>query len=276
MGLGREAFSLYAHLYEKGFFTEIHSVIELGSQEMKAAVENDILQFLKTIGSQNPQLDFKKAQATIGKRPVSKRLIRPFNMPAKVIYQWLGVKDYESIDSNGDSGARIFDLNEDIRKKYGYAKTFDLVTNHGTTEHVFNQYACFKNIHDLTKTGGYMLHGLPFQGYVGHCFYNYQPNFYLDLALANEYDVKGMWVVVDNNFVVPYSKDLVQRQRKSCSTDMLLFCLLQKKKDLPFRIPFQGKYVEVTQLDVVNNLKFRRPHKPLWRKVISIIMKIKI
>lgn len=275
MGLGREAFSLYAHLYEKGFFKEVHSVIELGSQEMKAAVESDILHFLKAVGNKNPARDFKKAQRALGKRPLSKRFIRPFNMPAKVIYHWLGIKEYESIDSNGDSGAHIFDLNEEIREKYGYTKTFDLVTNHGTTEHVFNQYACFKNIHDLTKTGGYMLHGLPFQGYIGHCFYNYQPNFYLDLALANEYDVKGMWVVIDNYFVVPYSKDVVERQRNSAK-DMLLFCLFQKKKDKLFQVPFQGKYVEVTQLDVIHNLKFRRPKKPLWRKIVSKIMKIKI
>lgn len=276
MGLGREAFSLYVHLYEKGFFREINSVIELGSQETKALLEDDILQFLKALGSKMPRQDFIKAQRTRGKRPLSKRLIRPFNLPARVIYQWLGVKEYYSIDSNGDSGAYIFNLNEDLKKKYNYSKTFDLVTNHGTTEHVFNQYTCFKNIHELTKNGGYMLHGLPFQGYVGHCFYNYQPNFYLDLALANKYELCEMWVVVDKNLLLPYSRRIVEYYRRHFATDMIIFCLLKKKSNKSFQMPFQRKYIEVTQTGLVDNLKFRPPRKPLWRKVLSRIMKMKI
>lgn len=276
MGLGREAFSLYAHLYEKGFFREIKSVIELGSQETKAYLKSDIIQFLKVIGSKNPEKDFILAQKKKGKRQLSKRLIRPFNMPAKIVYKWLGINEYESIDSNGDSGAYVFDLNEDIGKKYSYTKTFDLVTNHGTTEHVFNQYMCFKNIHELTKKGGYMLHGLPFQGYVGHCFYNYQPNFYIDLALANRYEIRGMWVVIDHNLLVPYSREKVEYYRKNFATDMLIFCLLKKTVDYPFQMPFQGKYVAVTQTGLVDNLKFKKPKKPLWRKIVGKLMKIKI
>ena len=65
-------------------------------------------------------------------------------MPGKYLYEWLGVTEYDSIDADGLYGAHVFDLNKDIGESYNFKKQYDLVTNHGTTEHVFNQYRCFK------------------------------------------------------------------------------------------------------------------------------------
>src|SRR6185436_17673571 len=55
-----------------------------------------------------------------------------------------------------------FDLNTDkVPPEWGQ---FDLVTNAGDTEHVFNQVNCFTAIHDLTRVGGVMCHQLPVAG----------------------------------------------------------------------------------------------------------------
>ena len=40
-----------------------------------------------------------------------------------------------------------------------------------------------------------MLHGMPFSGWYDHGFYNFQPTFYLDLAIANNYGNLGLFYV---------------------------------------------------------------------------------
>ena len=110
----------------------------------------------------------------------------------------LGFTKYLAIDVNTDMDAVAMDLNTDISKQYNWTEQFDLVTNNGTGEHVFNQYTVYKNTHDLTKVGGYMIHVLPFYRWVDHGFFNTQPNLYPCLALQNNYDLKGLWIGTSN------------------------------------------------------------------------------
>ncbi len=66
---------------------------------------------------------------------------------------------------------------------------FDVVANFGTTEHVFNQFLCFWNIHVATKVGGFMVHVLPSSGFLYHCLFKYEPKFFLLLAQQNNYRI---------------------------------------------------------------------------------------
>ena len=105
----------------------------------------------------------------------------------EAFYRALGFADYKAIDVNDKFGSLMMDLNLDLAEHYGFRDQFSLVTNNGTGEHVFNQYAVFKNVHDLCRPGGLMLHIMPFELYVNHGFYAYQPGLYFDLAAANGY-----------------------------------------------------------------------------------------
>ena len=60
---------------------------------------------------------------------------------ARALYQALGFADYKCIDAIDQHGALNFDLNLDLQATYGFDEQFDLVTNFGTSEHCFNQYA---------------------------------------------------------------------------------------------------------------------------------------
>ena len=71
-------------------------------------------------------------------------------------------RSYLAIDVNTDMDAVALDLNMDLEKHYGFKEKFDLVTNNGTGEHVFNQYMVFKNVHNLCQVKGFMIHVLPF------------------------------------------------------------------------------------------------------------------
>jgi len=86
------------------------------------------------------------------------------------------------------------DLNYSIKGYKDLYSIADITTNHGTSEHVFNQVTFFEAMHLMTKENGHMLHVLNCQGWAdgggyGHGFYLYQPKFVKLLAEANEYEL---------------------------------------------------------------------------------------
>jgi len=122
---------------------------------------------------------------------------------AAAYYACLGARSYTAIDVNDTYGSLVMDLNKDLAAEYEFRQQFDLVTNNGTGEHVFDQAAIFRNAHVLTRTGGLMVHVMPFVNYVNHGFYSYHPNLYHALAVANRYRVLGLGMATrDGNGVI--------------------------------------------------------------------------
>lgn len=91
-------------------------------------------------------------------------------------------------------------LKIDLRKKIDVKKhgQFDVITDYGTTEHVENTddggfYEAFKNIHNLCKLGGYMIHETPLTGHwIGHGFNYVTQEFYKKLAEDMGYQILDM------------------------------------------------------------------------------------
>jgi hypothetical protein len=134
--------------------------------------------------------------------------------------------EYVSIDFDGKFGALKLDLNEatlfDV-VDLGIDPRFDIVTNHGTTEHIFNQAAVFKLMHDLTKTGGVMIHAVPTPKFgPSHGFYFYDETIFDDLAHANNYEILQKYRQPD-----PYEIILVAFRMPVLAS---------------FRMPIQGQY----------------------------------
>lgn len=150
---------------------------------------------------------------------------RGIGTPAKPFYESKGIK-HISVDINGKDGAVPLDLSKEIPMRRGGG--CDVLTNHGTTEHIHNQDIVFKNIHNMCAEGAYMIHQVPIPGtWRGHCIFYYDLEFFDKLASMNGYEVienrllnEGMyvdnramiWCVLrklnDSDFVgIPYSID---------------------------------------------------------------------
>lgn len=103
---------------------------------------------------------------------------------------------HTSIDLNGQNGALRLDLTKPID-----LAPADIVTNHGTTEHVSLQEPTFKNIHNLCKVGGYMLHTVPLIGtWPGHGEYYYSLEFFSQLAKLNNYEVLQLKTINEGEY----------------------------------------------------------------------------
>jgi len=117
---------------------------------------------------------------------------RPGAQPA--FYSIFGGGSYRSLDLTDPRADFALDLNLPLPVDVG---CYDVVTNFGTTEHVFNIGQAFANIHKLLKVGGIQLHAIPSYGYIDHGFYNIHPCTYLDMARANEYEIVDV-LYIDN------------------------------------------------------------------------------
>lgn len=114
--------------------------------------------------------------------PQSKRL-------AEHWYREHGAGHYESIDANG-RGTIYHDLNEPMTP----GQRFDLVTDFGTSEHVFNFGECWRTIHKLTKPRGFIAFEKNLDGHRDHGFYNVQVTAWVSLAEANSYHVERLTI----------------------------------------------------------------------------------
>lgn len=200
------------------------------------------------LGNQRFRTDKKLRSKTydmLGIPPASPTTVKEF-------YESIGFKKYIAIDVNTDKDAIALDLNLDLRKDYNYKEQYDLVTNNGTGEHIFNQYTVFKNVHDLCKEGGVMIHNLPYTGYIDHGFYSFQPNLFIALAHANNYSIQEISVgtsdsdfikVINHNYVhSKENKELMNIWRDNLDKNLLIAVILKKNKNSEFKMPIQGRY----------------------------------
>jgi len=192
-----------------------------------------------------------------------KRIMENEKFTTKDFLLALGYSDYNSIDINGAENSFQFDLNEDLFEFYKFKEVYDLVINNGTGEHIFNQYALFKNIHNLTNTNGIMLHILPFIDWINHGFYNYNPIFFADLAASNQYVIlditlanrNGAELSLKNKKLIQIMfeqikpdydssfKKIIENAKAQLGNNIFLVVILKKVVSKIFSIPLQGKYL---------------------------------
>jgi hypothetical protein len=246
MGIGLPTLYLYHRLQENSYFKDFQRVIELGSQDVYGEPAQIVSVLKSLFGSEVNDTT---------------------QITAKALYQSIGFKLYQCIDADGVNDALVFDLNQDIQKVYGFSEKFDLVTNHGTTEHCFNQHACFLNIHNLCDLGGLMVHVLPVQGYVNHGLFNYNPSFFYNLAAANKYTLIGAYLSTCKSHdpalyslpgLIPYRESLIQSLMDfQGEPDMGLYVILQKVKEQEFSMPYDGHYLDSSLLEDTYSLQDR-------------------
>lgn len=156
-------------------------------------------------------------------------------------YKFLGFSQYESIDFDG-KGTISLDLN----KPHGWLEIgsqFDLVTNNGTGEHIFNQQAVFETCHNLCKQNGHMLHVLPWINWRNHGFYNFHPSLFRDLAEANGYEIVSIFAGNRDGMVTHEGIEFGEDKNPTpTDQNIMLVCCLKKLGNNEFQVPIQEKY----------------------------------
>jgi hypothetical protein len=229
MGIGAAAIELYRQLKLQGVLDDVKSVMELGSQDFWCPQKNLIKSLFAAFNRPEPDPELLTTSFSNQK-------------PARLLYEGIGMA-YNCVDVDGRSGTLVLDLNFDSPPKEHWGK-YGLVTNHGTSEHILNQYNVFKMMHDFAKPGGVLIHAVPFTVHLEHGFFNYQPNFFEALARYNSYETLGLWVGPDWQLAsyIPWDPILLDYLAFNSKTTHLLVAAHRKMYNKPFCVPFQEIY----------------------------------
>src|SRR5437899_798768 len=158
MGLGPPIIALYHQLKILGVFDNVSSVVELGSQSVWCPQQTMMRNLFRAFGRAAPGDAVMKSFAN-------------WTGAARDLYEHLGMT-YACIDLDARFGSLTLDMNFDTVPSEHRGR-YNLTTNHGTSEHILDQYNVFKMVHDLTCTGGLILHAVPFTVHLEHGFFNY-------------------------------------------------------------------------------------------------------
>ncbi len=230
-------------LWESGLVRETNSILELGEQNWFGDVDSRQISDFINLCEKNPQRKNKLENelAHVLETEPEEKL---FDL-AKIFYKAIFNFDvYRAVDFHGTSASEKHDLNYPVP----ITEQFDIVTNLGTAEHIFNVAQFFETVHEKTKKGGFMIHFFPNQGCYDHGFYNFHPTFVFDLARTNNYGIASL-VYSNTRQSPPELLSILERpvyvQRAitgELSDYSHLFTVLVKMESRPFQFPQQGYY----------------------------------
>jgi SAM-dependent methyltransferase len=107
----------------------------------------------------------------------------------KCFFSAYGFTNVLSLDfSNYESADIVFNLNES-ETPINYMNSFDVIIDGGTIEHVFHIPNVMKNITNMLKVGGRIIHFSPSSNFVDHGFYMFSPTFFNDYYSSNKFEI---------------------------------------------------------------------------------------
>jgi len=217
----------------RGFFDQLGQVLDLGSQELHVRYD-DFVYMCRNAGLAPDDEDFE----TLKNFPGSPRCaLRPF-------WRLLGATSAVCSDINREHGATYIDLNQPLNDAALQGR-YDLVTDFGNNEHVFNVGEAYRTMHRLCRPGGLMWINQSVYG--GNGFFNFDQSFFEGMAAANRYSILYAAYVVycagdplTNQFHVPCSKDLIECFDSSKVARLGVTYLFRKTEDNEFSPYYQN------------------------------------
>jgi SAM-dependent methyltransferase len=228
---------LNLELWGRGFYKDIKSVAEMGSQEIHMTLEEfDSLVNAACVPGYNKE-DFKELENFPGTP----------RCPAKKLYKMLGAEEYTCVDINSEHGALALDLNYPMEDTSFYNR-FDLVTDFGTNEHVFNVVEAYRTMHRICKPGGLIVID---QGVVdGNGYFLFDYSFFEGLAAANNYKIIFASYVISPKpkskhfpsaqYLIPAAPQLLHSLDLSKVAYVGINYVMQKQTDEDFKYAYQA------------------------------------
>jgi len=237
MGISIAAVQNTLELHHLGYFKNSSNVLEIGSQELHLK-KNDLKELFDYVGLDSKLVD---SYPNIDNYPNTPRC------SSKYFYQSLGFQEYKSIDINSEHGAINYDLNKPFEDKSLFNK-FDVVTDHGSCEHIFNVSECYRTIHNLTKKDGYIIIA---QGLLkGNGYFLFDKAFVEGMSAANNYKIIFSSYTIstgtktkngsNHQFHIPQTESLFDSINFSKIRNIGIYAVLQKQSNDDFKIPYQN------------------------------------
>jgi SAM-dependent methyltransferase len=187
MAIGSLTIDWLTLLRQRGILPEKAAVLDLGPQDVttkRSVVDRAARQLF---GS--PETATEMVEAVFDGETFRRDGQLPF-------YRLFGAESYASLDLSDPRATFACDLNLPLPE----IGRFDVVTDFGTSEHVFNIAQSYANIHRILSANGVALFTPPTFAFINHGFFNIHPMVFAELAAANGYELAD-FRYIDNMFV---------------------------------------------------------------------------
>lgn len=160
---------------------------------------------------------------------------------AQSLFSAMGMR-FTAVDLVASRGSeRIVNLNEPLASDLVGA--FDVVLDAGTMEHCFNVGQAIRNIIDMAKVGGFVVHLNP-MAMINHGFFNFSPTFYHDFYGQNGHQLVAPIYGVSVNGINVTSYKLEPTKRLNVDDrNAMIMSVVRKAHGKPPAWPMQSKYL---------------------------------
>jgi len=160
---------------------------------------------------------------------------------AQSLFAAMGMR-FTAVDLVASRGSeRIVNLNEPLEPDLVGA--FDVVLDAGTMEHCFNVGQAVRNIIDMAKVGGFVIHLNP-MAMINHGFFNFSPTFYHDFYGQNGHQLVSPIYGVSVNGIDVKSYKVEPTKRLSVDdSNAMIMCVARKAHGGSPAWPMQSKYL---------------------------------
>ena len=192
---------------------------------------------------------------------------------AATFFSMLGLRGYTDLDlySPDAEPGIVHDLNRPVPADL--EASFGLVLDSGTMEHVFDVRTCMRNIVEMVRLGGWVIHISPANGQIDQGFYQFSPSFFFDYYTANGFDRPAAWLLEWNVrdswepfAAIDYTYGMYMNGLLDPDRAVLTCFLARRARDVPEQIPTQGFYDPERTLPVAAGDWSREHHEPLRRR----------
>ena len=189
----------------------------------------------------------------------------------EILIKHLGASSVDSIDNSDFEKANIVhDMNEELKI---IKKRYDTIIDFGTSEHIFNINQNLRNISNLCKSGGRIVHCLPANNQCGHGFWQFSPELFFSLYdelngyqstklyLIDSYDARNYWQIK--------KKPKNERLELNSFTPLYIFVSTIKKLDNTIQKAQQSDYEHAwkKKSDNINIIEIKKSIiSAVWKK----------
>lgn len=248
MGLGLCGVRLNLELHARGLYQGFTSLMDLGAQDL-LLTKPQLMNAFMAAGIPFDPNEFSRLDDLPAKR-----------MGAEAFYRTIGFKRYACMDIGGGlsgiephlrpilakGGMRWNALKQDLNHPLAHPDllgSFDVVTDYGNNEHVFDVTQAYRTQHDLCRPGGLTL--IQQQVFDGNGYYCFNPAYYQAMAIANGYEVEFAAYEFRQAFI-PVESNIHKHLRRD--VPLGLTYVMRKTTDAPFRVPTQAQVNELSSI----------------------------
>jgi hypothetical protein len=232
----------------------------IGVNELRALAFGkrlDLLQLDRTVTLGRQQLLLSQSDCDqLAKIPIVNRIEFPVDGFAEPLLKSLDARVVESIDASDYEGASIIsDFNKPLEDQH-YEK-FTSFIDFGSIEHILDSRQVLLNINQILQTNGSVLISTPANGFLGHGFYQFSPEFFYSTFSPENGFSETIVILVDvnrsDNWYYVKRPTILQDRNQTPNKKYYIFCFTRKVVSI--------EHISAQQSDYANLLWMQKEYK---------------